>query len=71
LEYNIISEESKVAFKIEAKTSALIDFLLLHRLVFIALCFKKILINLINPLTHILQTIDIDLLNTINNIQSF
>jgi len=68
LEY-IVSEESREDFKVGAKASGLIDFLLSHRFILTALCFKKIF-NLIDPLTRMLQAIDIDLLSAINNIQN-
>lgn len=68
LEY-IVSEESRLDFKVGTKASGLIDFLLSHRFILTALCFKKIF-NLIDPLTRMLQAIDIDLLSAINNIKN-
>jgi len=68
LEY-IVSKESRIDFKVGAKASGLIDFLLSHRFILTALYFKKIF-NLIDPLTRMLQAIDIDLLSAINIIQN-
>lgn len=68
MEY-IISEESRSDFKVGAKSSGLIDFLLSHRFILTAFCFKKIF-HMIDPLTRMLQAIDIDLLSAANNIQN-
>lgn len=56
-------------FKARSKASGLIDFFLTERFVLILMCYKK-LFDILDPVTKIFQSTDIDLLGAVNSIQA-
>lgn len=56
-------------FKAKSKASGLIDFFLTERFVLTLMCYKK-LFDILDPVTKIFQSTDIDLLGAVNSIQA-